>query len=253
MALEKPNDSRGFVHKRLFKAATSFVTSGFNPLAAASGFVTGGARARSAAPSRGRCGPGLVESSKGCVPAPCPGGLIRSVTTGQCGGGKAFALAIKSNLGGAPQSLAIPSIPGSLPCPFPFRIDQNGDCKFFVGDKSGPDDSPVGEAIMGRYGAAYAPGSQIVDRAICLKGDLVADDGLCYPRASLTNKQRAWPRGRRPLLTGGEMRAISIATRAGKRLELAQKRLQKIGLMKKAAPRARKQITSGSTEHHHHN
>ena len=100
----------------------------------------------------------------------------------------------------------------------------------------------VGEAIMGRYGAALIPGSQIVDRATCLRGMQLGNDGLCYNKGQITNKQRMWPAGRKPLLTGGDMRAISVASRAGRRMELATKRLQKMGMMKKptrriAAPR----------------
>jgi hypothetical protein len=111
--------------------------------------------------------------------------------------------------------------------------------------------APVGDAVMGRYGAALVPGSRIVDRAMCLRGMQLADDGLCYNKSQITNKQRMWPAGRKPLLTGGEMRAITVAATAGRRLERASKRLQKIGLMKKPAPRSRR-ITSGPTEHHHH-
>ena len=92
----------------------------------------------------------------------------------------------------------------------------------------------VGEATMGRYGAALIPGSQIVDRAVCLPGMQLGNDGLCYNKGNITNKQRMWPAGRRPLLTGGQMNAISIAARAAKRLEVTTKRLQKMGMMKKA-------------------
>jgi len=81
----------------------------------------------------------------------------------------------------------------------------------------------------------------------------VGKDGLCYNRKSLTNKERMWPRGRQPLLSGGEMRAIAIAAAAGKKFERTQKRLQAIGMIKKPAARARApklpahqhQITSG--------
>lgn len=101
----------------------------------------------------------------------------------------------------------------------------------------------IGEAVMGRYGAAYVPGSMVVDRAICLAGDVVGDDGLCYPKSSLRNNQRAWPKGRRPLLTGGDMRAISVASRAADRLTRTAVRLQDMGLIKKpvaARPRKKK-------------
>jgi len=90
---------------------------------------------------------------------------------------------------------------------------------------------------MGRYGAALEPGSKIIDRAICLRGMQLGDDGLCYNKSQITNKQRMWPAGRKPLLTGGDMRAISIAARSAKRLEGATKRLQRMGMMKKPASR----------------
>jgi len=109
----------------------------------------------------------------------------------------------------------------------------------------------VGEAVMGRYGAGIAPGNRVINRAVCLRGMQLGNDGVCYNKSQITNKERMWPAGRKPLLTGGDMRCISTAARAAGRLERTTKRLQKIGIMKKAAPR-RKMITSGPTEHHHH-
>lgn len=102
---------------------------------------------------------------------------------------------------------------------------------------------PVGDAVMGRYGAALTPGSLIIDRAVCLRGMQLGDDGLCYNKSQISNKQRMWPAGRKPLLSGGDMRAISIAARAGRRLEGATKRLQRLGMMKKPSPRR------GPTQH----
>ena len=104
---------------------------------------------------------------------------------------------------------------------------------------------------MGQYGAGLMPGNMVIDRAVCLRGMQLGNDGLCYNKGQITNRQRMWPAGRRPLLTGGDMRAISTAARAGKRLEGATKRLQKLGLMRKPAPR-RKLLTSGPSVHHHH-
>ncbi len=120
------------------------------------------------------------------------------------------------------------------------RRDQFGNCSFFVGEQLGRDDTEVGEAVMGRFGAAYHPGNMIVDRAICLPGDVVGSDGLCYPKKAIRNSDREWPRGRRPLLTGGDMRAISVAHRAAARLTRTAGRLQDMGLIKK--PIVRKQI-----------
>ena len=94
----------------------------------------------------------------------------------------------------------------------------------------------VGEATMGRYGAALIPGSQIVDRATCLRGMQLGNDGLCYNKGQITNKQRMWPAGRKPLLTGGEMNAIRIASRATGRVARTAARL---GIEPKAPRRRR--------------
>ncbi len=130
---------------------------------------------------------------------------------------------------------------GDEGCVWPsHRDEQTGRC--IVGTMAGRDVGPgeTGDAVMGRYGAAYFPGSMIIDRAVCLPGDVVGNDGLCYPKRSLKNSEREWPRGRRPLLTGGDMRAISIAHRAGARMTRAAGRLQDMGIIKK--PIVRKQI-----------
>jgi len=101
--------------------------------------------------------------------------------------------------------------------------------------------SGVGEAVMGRYGAALMPGIMEVERSVCLRGMQLGNDGLCYNKGAITNRQRQWPRGRRPLLTGGEMRAIGVASRAGAKMDRTTKRLRDLGMMKKLpAPRKAK-------------
>ncbi len=120
---------------------------------------------------------------------------------------------------------------GGRECPRGMRPDfLTGECEAAAGQE-------FGEAVMGRYGAGLIPGSMIVDRAVCPRGTQLGDDGVCYNKSQISNKQRMWPAGRRPLLTGGDMRAISIAARAGKRLEGATKRLQRMGMMKKPSSR----------------
>jgi len=123
------------------------------------------------------------------------------------------------------------------PCDWPMVLDSAGRCRTPTSGEFGGEQFGVGEAVMGRYGAALEPGSQIIDRAICLRGMQLGDDGLCYNKSQITNKQRMWPAGRKPLLSGGDMRAISIAARAGRRLEGTTKRLQRLGMMKKPASR----------------
>ena len=92
-----------------------------------------------------------------------------------------------------------------------------------------------GQAVMGQYGAGTVAESRIIDRVVCRRGQQLGNDGVCYNKGQISNKQRMWPAGRKPLLTGGDMRAISIASRAGRRMDLATKRLQKMGMMKKPA------------------
>ena len=120
------------------------------------------------------------------------------------------------------------------------RDPGTGQCKFFLGERAGPDGGfALGEPVLGQYGAGIVPGSMVIDRAVCGKGMQLGNDGVCYNKSQISNKQRMWPAGRRPLLTGGDMRAISIASRAGTRMDKATSRLRKLGMMKKA-PVARK-------------
>jgi len=134
--------------------------------------------------------------------------------------------------GGDPDGCLIPGMR---------RDPGTGKCKFFLGERAGPDGGfELGEPVLGQYGAGIVPGSMVIDRAVCGKKMQLGNDGVCYNKSQISNKQRMWPAGRRPLLTGGDMRAISIASRAGTRMEKATARLQKMGMMKKPAARSRK-------------
>jgi len=128
-----------------------------------------------------------------------------------------------------------------FPCDFGYKKDPitNSCVPFFFGEQPGREPEGVGggDAIMGRYGAGYTPD---VDQRVhlnCLPGDVLGTDNICYPKRSLRNDERKYPRGRRPLLTGGEMRAISIASGAARRVARTQKRLQKLGMLPKPAAR----------------
>jgi len=259
-----------FVHKRIAAGIKGFVTTG-SPLGAVAGFLTAGGGTKTAKPialprAQRAAGSGqggrLISEGGRLVPiSQASTGHLRNIARlDSSSATRAAASAEVSRRTGIATTLPF------APCQ-PGFVMQGGRCvraggfipageRFFGSDLPGGTTPvarfEVGNAVMGRYGAAYQPGSKIVDRAICLPGDVVANDGLCYPKRSISNKQRQWPVGRRPLLTGGEMRAISTAARAAKRLELAQKRLQKIGLMKKPSRRAPprpKQLLI--TDHHH--
>jgi len=157
--------------------------------------------------------------------------------------GKKIVKGVKKVFGGKPKT--------GIGCIPPTRLDpRTGKCRVFLGEQTGFDDQDVGEATMGRYGAALVPGRRVVDRSVCLRGMQLGDDGLCYNKGNISNKQRMWPAGRKPLLTGGDMRAIATASRAAGRLERTTKRLQKIGLMKKAS-RPRRASREVVRDHHH--
>lgn len=249
-----PNDRRNFVHKRIGRAARSFVTSGFNPVSAAGGFLapqpsTRSSRARAKSAPNIPCRPG--ESLSDCVARRRRVGsglspmrsLGSSASVSLCRPGEGLPACIARR---AREALGFTgSDPGD--CGFGKVWDEvKGQCVFGLGEQAGRDDTPIGDVVMGRYGAGEMPGNMVVNRAICRPGMVVGDDGICYNKSQIRNSQREWPRGRRPLLTGGDMRAISVASRAGKRLERTTKRLQKIGLMKKAAPR---RISAAAVHH----
>jgi len=79
----------------------------------------------------------------------------------------------------------------------------------------------------------YAPELEALEVRRCFPGDILGKDGFCHAKGSIPNKERAHPRGRRPLGTPGEMAALAKAASFGKRMESTVKRMQKIGVLKK--------------------
>lgn len=221
----RPGDQRGFIHKKILGGISKIagVASVIGvPGAGAVSRITSLVRTRRPVPRTQTARITRFSESEKRL------GLQLKFPRGRFGQGNGELL------GGDPEC----RIPGQ-------RVDPGtGKCAFFFGERRGPDGGfELGEPVLGQYGAGIVPGSMVIDRAVCGKGMQLGNDGVCYNKSQITNKQRMWPAGRRPLLTGGDMRAISIASRAGTRLEGATKRLQKIGLMKKPA-RARR-----STQH----
>ena len=88
-----------------------------------------------------------------------------------------------------------------------------------------------GAAVMGRYGSALEPGQRPSTRMLCPRGTVLGNDNLCYNK--IANKDRKWPKGRAPLLTGGERNAISKAARASRKIQSTTKQLQKLGMLPK--------------------
>ncbi len=243
----RPGDERGFVHKRLLGGVKGLIRGG--PLAGVGGFLAPPGRP----PPIARVFPVPQRFAPITTPRPTQPRTRTARPTRSSEREKELGRQIKLGatngngefLGGDPECI----VPG-------MRVDPaTGKCKFFLGERAGPNGGrPVGDAIMGRYGAGLEPGIMTIDRAVCLRGMQLGDDGVCYNKSQISNNQRMWPKGRRPLLTGGDMRAISIASRAGKRLERTSKRLQSIGLMKKPGPRRvpPKAATVVLAHDHHH-
>jgi len=213
-ARQIPGERRNFVHKRLIRAASGFVTSGFNPLAAASGFLRGGGAPptlqseaiRVALPAITRTKGRAIKFGAAPVATPMASLSRKGIHKARH---KAQKIALKLGLpdpghGSAKHSLV--RVPQSTDCGFGRVWDEvAGKCVFGLGEQAGRDDTPIGDAVMGDYGAGEMPGNMVVNRAICRPGMVLGDDMICYNKSQISNRQREWPRGRRPLLTGGDM------------------------------------------------
>ena len=220
-------DERGFLHKKIFGGisrlagvASGLGIPGAGIVSGITGRFAGGAPRRPPSP--------VIQtfpSTFGPVPSATtiPGIPLSSRAPRRFGSGRSGLLPV----GGLPD------------CPPPLRRNDQGLCVStrspFGAQEFG------GDVIAGQYGAGYIAGSRIVDVAKCPRGTVLGKDGVCY--ANLANKNRLYPRGRRPLLTGGDMRAISRARTAGNRLANAKSDLLAIGMLKAAGPRKRRKKT----------
>ena len=208
-----------FIHKRLFGAATGLLTGG--PGAALAGFVGSRAVATTATAVQRRLDPESALARDLAAAGPCAAGFARD-TRGNCQPIETFqgarGVVARRLPGGSTGRVQVPAV-------------------------------DVGDAVMGRYGAALHP--FVEDRMVrsCLKGMVLGNDGLCYNKRDITNKEREYPKGRPPLLTGGERNAISRASRAAKKIERTTKQLYKLGMIKK--PTARR-APAPKVDHHHH-
>jgi len=188
--------------------------------------------------------------------------FLRRVGAGLLGGGAVGAVGGAIGAMDAAARGAMPA--GGRPCPSGFSGDGRGNCvpnptprpmstavtrvdpgviariqRFIPGGATGRSAAVTypTEAVMGRYGPALVPGSMLVDRAVCtgpgLRGLVLGNDGLCYNKRDISNSEREWPRGPRPLGTAEEMRALRIASRFAGRMDRTNERLQSVGLLKK--------------------
>lgn len=236
---ERPNDQRGFLHKSFIGRAIGGAVKGFvtgGPLGGIRGGVSG------LVSRKPRARPTLPRGARPTLPSETAKQLGANLKFGGVTTEQGFR---RRSLGGPGTQCRLPAVinPSTGLCRVPKKGIRAIGERFFPGGETGFGEefaggSPVGDAVMGQFGAALMPGIMQIERSVCLPGMQLAKDGLCYDKRAITNRQRMWPRGRPPLLTGGDMRAIAIATRAGSKLERTTKRLRTLGMMKKLpAPR----------------
>ena len=206
--MQRPNEQRNFVHKRIFGAAKGFLTGGVT--GAIGGAIRGGSSRRGGQP--------VAQIHLAPVNVQCPPGSSRNAQ-GRC----------QTNRRGPIGALQ--------------RFLPLGATGLVAGDPR------FGSAS----GGAYLPDVEVSQVRHCLPGDVLGRDGFCYAKNAIANKDRQWPRGRRPLGTPGEMAALAKAASFGRRMETTVKRMQKIGVLKKPAkriaPRKPLQITSAAQHH----
>ena len=223
-------DSRGFVHRRIIGAVGGFISGG--PLGAVGGFIRGG---RGGAPQ-----PTPVPLVQAAIPmrAACPPGFFET----PAGGCQANAQP-ESRLGPLRAEIGARGLQDGRAAMAPPRRGAPSNGAF--------DRPPVPTlAVTGQFGAGFEPSLISSEMLECPPGTILGKDEVCYNRRDLRNNERKWPKGRRPLLTGGEMRAISTAASAAKRLQKKQQQLRSLGLLK-PLPKAKapKMLAPG---HHAH-
>jgi len=74
-----------------------------------------------------------------------------------------------------------------------------------------PAGAQIGQAVMGQYGPALVPTELARSISKCIRGMVLGSDGLCYNKRDISNKERLWPRGTRPLLSGGDRKTLRKA------------------------------------------
>jgi len=226
LGVGRPGDVRNFIHKsfvgRFVGGVASKVIGGV-PLVgglASSVFDRLRGAGASTVPAMTGCPPGFILTASGCTPRFAPG----------------FATTDRAPL----SPFAEPRVrqDGRFPAP---TMEQAR----FRESQGLAADPAAGVPVMGRFGAGTEPEIFMTDTRRCPRRSVLGVDGVCYNKGDLKNADRWWPRGRRPLLTGGEMRAISTASSAAKKLQRKQKQLESLGLLKRPASRTRRALPAG--------
>jgi hypothetical protein len=98
-----------------------------------------------------------------------------------------------------------------------------------------PSGAQIGQAVMGQYGPALVPTELARSTSKCITGMVLGKDGLCYNKRDITNKERLWPRGTRPLLSGGDRKTLRKA-------RSIENQLGRLGMIPPRAKKKRKKL-----------
>lgn len=173
---------------------------------------------------------GFISDAAGAAARGASAGLEERIRSLVGGGG-----------GGSEPPQGSPAVPGSLvatqnPCPTgQRRIPFTNRCVGVSVPDVLPGGAPFvstsqaqGQAVLGQFGVALTPDAMERTKLRCPRGMVLGMDDLCYNKRDLRMDERKWRPGRKPLLTGGEMNAISTAARAAGKLARSRARLKKV-------------------------
>jgi len=221
----RPNDARRFFHRRVLGLIGDVAGIVSDVVGLPGAGVVSGIAGRLAGGNGGNgagvpCPPGhnRIAATGICVPSQflnvvCPAGHDLDAT------GKCVASHLLRIISG-------PNGGNGTACEPPLVDRGRGFCEFIGGPSGG-----AGEVTVGRYGPAQEPTFRTVNVRDCNPGQILAKDFLCYNKGAISNKERLYPRGTQPLLTGGQMAAIRTASAAETRVRTAAVRL---GIVAKA-------------------
>ena len=129
---------------------------------------------------------------------------------------------------------------GAGPCPSGYEW-KNGKCqatglgsaleRWVPGGETGTLADDYGEAVVGAFGKPAlmpAVAGQVAKRdgttgpiLRCPRGTVLGKDNLCYPKGSITNANRKWPKPTKAPITAADMRMLSKISTLQGRIEKA--------------------------------
>jgi len=123
-----------------------------------------------------------------------------------------------------------PDVPGTT-CNPPLVLDPVTQICMAPGspaDTSDPGGGIPWVPVAGRYGVAESPLTHQQLHRTCRDGMVLGKDDYCYHPQTLHRWERKWRKPPRPVLTSGEVSAISKASRAIGRLKTQKKKMKRM-------------------------